>query len=615
MKVQTILTAAVLSAILASSATPIVDVQHCTANAAETGRQIAAENGIELSTDAAAASLAVFSDANGGVLPALTYGESGAVTCIDGSVSDRKVTCQKDAEAVLADVAGLLCISANDFVFLNCQNSITNNVYTFRQTYCGIPVEDGYVSLVVDKKTGAAKYLNSTAKIGLTLDVEPSISVEEAAAIMQRSTGAAVCGTPALTVFCTADDTPVLAWIATTESADAAFILVDARTGGVLTKTGVQNETKRYSGVRNPITGLFNFEISYAYVNGKLSSVDPVRNIWIVGRMENGGDRLDDYYMKQYYQTTNKQYYFENRLYGIPQSLAQHLGSDWLYGNVRQYADTRAYECDQTAIGVQYRVRQIYDFYKNTLSWRGTDGIGSILAVNPELNPTKYESAFASPVSNFLGFLDLSASSAKSQGRKQNNSCALDSVGHEYTHRVTTAKVRWERCDQPGGSFETSCICEGYSDIMGEYAEGKLTWTYSEDSYVQNVSGKTVCMRDLSGENPNALQFEGPQYDYNVNALQNARRYSNVDYHQGATVLTRVAYLMHKQGIPADLAEKIWFQSMDYLPKGASGANFANCKTAVSRAANDVMARYGYSASDSYKYLMYINNAFYAAGI
>ena len=59
--------------------------------------------------------------------------------------------------------------------------------------------------------------------------------------------------------------------------------------------------------------------------------------------------------------------------------------------------------------------------------------------------------------------------------------------------------------------------------------------------------------------------------------------------HTGSLIISNVAYWMDHLGIDADTAAKIWFTSLDYLPKGVNKATFLDCRNALIQAALKVV--------------------------
>lgn len=358
-------------------------------------------------------------------------------------------------------------------------------------------------------------------------------------------------------------------------------------------------------GKYNPIVKSNRFRITYSKVSNTSYKVyDSKRNIYIVG-----GDYDPVSKIECYYRDRHKQYFFENSLNGLDFSYLNALGMSKLRYYTVSFSSKDEYMNEGIAAGTMYIMQQVYDFYLNEFGWKGTDGKGSALAVNPYYYAN---SSFASPGGNFLAFLNYSKDHPE---HKEATTVAWDVAAHEYTHRVTIAKVKWEDASP---FSEANALSEAYSDIMGEYFENKLTWKFGEDQY--KASGRYS--RDLTCCPADGKQFDpyiGRTFYYNYNTYlteQSQRSDSDkIEAHEASTVISHAAYLMHRSGLPAYLGREIWYTSLNYLTKGADTATFIQCRTAVQKAAEAVMNKRSLSASDKAKYMNYIKNAFDTVGI
>lgn len=359
-------------------------------------------------------------------------------------------------------------------------------------------------------------------------------------------------------------------------------------------------------GKYNPIVKSNRFLVTYSQVsNTAFKAYDSKRNIYIVTEGYN-----PEYKIADYYRVKHQQYFFENSLSGLDFTYSNVLGMSNLRDGTASFSSKDAYMKDTYAVGAMYLMQRIYDFYLNEFGWKGTDGKGSALAVTPYL--FKGGSSFASPAGNYIAFLNHGKNSSE---YTETALTAWDAAAHEYTHRVTISKVRWEDSSKYS---EANALSEAYSDIMGEYFENKLTWKFGEDEY--KSSGR--CARDLtcspaSGKVYDQYRKETFYYNYNTYLNDQKQRPANnkIEEHQASTVISHAAYLMHKSGLPAYLGREIWFTSLDYLTQGADAATFIQCRTAVQKAAEAVMSKKSLSSSDKTKYMNYIKNAFNTVGV
>ena len=606
MKFKPIISIAAILTVAATSAAPLPFTPDCTASAVETGTRIAEANNIELSSDAAAAALTVLNNANGGILPDIEFTEDSNAGMINGLISGQSVTNKREAKAAVRKIAGLLGVTDFDseLRFDECTESSYNDIYSFCQLYRGIPVESGYVSLVVSKDSRKAEYLSSSFAAGLSLDTEPAVSADTARAIIRSAAGTGALETPELVIRRTEDGAYKLAWRGFTGNADAEVVYVDAQTGGLLTKLTQDQFRFQYSiaGTQNPITGtgFFSVEMDTCTYNGQMNYRlhDGTRNIWIQNDPNN-----TDYLMSVAWYDKGEDYirshpfYFENNY-------------TWW---IEQYAvkSPTPFSVTDISLGVAYQVQRAYNFYDNLFDWAGTDGQGSALIVNAE----SYAGTGASKYGNFIHFYKP----RNYNGTTPLDAKAFDCVVHEYTHRVTGSKVKWDMSSQVS---EAGALNEGYSDIMGEFADtrdwkvGAILGTPLRDCTLSPSSGKILLEWS---SNPAWRRYQYYNYKAYADDLYNwyTSGYS-VDCHDASTIISHAAYLMCQYGIPWTLAREIWYASMDYLPKGADIATFNSCRNAVvNNALNVVLNRHtgDYSATLRNNFKVYTRTAFNAVGI
>ena len=182
---------------------------------------------------------------------------------------------------------------------------------------------------------------------------------------------------------------------------------------------------------------------------------------------------------------------------------------------------------------------RVWDFY-NELGWKGPDGVGSPMVI---LN--NYVDENLEPVDNavYMGFDDGFHLFATSE---LNNYCeALDVIGHEYTHAVTSTAMTMNLYLNEYGA-----INEAMSDIMGNIIEYSLKATDDTEWLLGENSGDAV--RSMS--DPNAYQqpaFVGDQY-----WVPKAGGYNeDMDYggvHTNSGLLNSVAYRLYKEGMTID---------------------------------------------------------------
>ena len=589
MKVKPFISVAVLLAVLASTAVPVCAKQAYNAEEVEAGSRIAAENDISLESDAAALALNALCNANYGTLPEIECNANDTISSINGMIYDQSIDNKKDATAALRQIAALLGVKDfnRELVFVDCQESEYNNIYTFQQFYRGVQVESGFVSLVVAKDTKQATYLHSTFAEDLSLDVNPAISSDMARTLIRKYCNAGAIAAPELVIRQTNEGINLLTWTAQTGNPEAEGAYIDAQTGDLVETISAQN--LKYSFVKtnpNRITGLKEFSINCE--TGKRYRYrlhDTVRNIWVMNDGAETGDNLETYWKKM----------GESYLRQYPLSFEQSQeGREWLDSYTVE-ANSLGSSENEVAVGTMYQVEKAYDFYNSNFSWKGTDNQGTALIVNAGC---RFGSQ-ASPYGNYIAF-NVPQNAYVSQIF---DASALDCVVHEYTHRVTGSKVRWNFSRQYG---EAGCLNEGYSDIMGEYGEAEAKGT-SPDWLIGAALGTPIRNAKLS---PASGKSGDHYYKYT-----NWNEMYHVECHAGSTILSHAAYLMSRYGVPDKCAKKIWYTSMDYLPKGSDAATFEKCRAAVLIAANQVINSMYSDATLRKKYNAYIMMAFNAVNL
>ena len=182
---------------------------------------------------------------------------------------------------------------------------------------------------------------------------------------------------------------------------------------------------------------------------------------------------------------------------------------------------------------------KVWDFY-NELGWKGPDGIGS-----PMVIMNNYVDRNLNQVDNavYIGFDDGFHFFATSE---LNDYCeALDVIGHEFTHAVTSTAMTVNLYLNEYGA-----INEAMSDIMGNIIEYSLGATDDTEWLLAENSGKAI--RSMS--NPNA--YQQPTYVGDLYWVPKAGGYNEMmDYggvHTNSGLLNSVAYRLYKEGMTID---------------------------------------------------------------
>ena len=137
--------------------------------------------GLELNSSNAEEALSDLIDINDKDL-AVAVDDNNNVTQINGVLSDDTVDNSNDAKDIIAKTAELLGIdNVNREIRLSdVSESEYNRIYTFKQFYQGLEMVNSYITVVVDKETGEADYLNSSVVSDFSINTTPSITAQQA---------------------------------------------------------------------------------------------------------------------------------------------------------------------------------------------------------------------------------------------------------------------------------------------------------------------------------------------------------------------------------------------------------------------------------------------------
>lgn len=179
--------------------------------------------------------LADLTKLNGGTPPEIEYRDNGYPEHITGIVADFPVLTEEDACRAVRELSDLLGISDFDNeLILAPAYGAAYTVYPFYQYHEGMRVMGSVIMLYADQESGAPYYLFSSFIPDLTLDIEPVIDAESAAAIVEETYPyVAVSGEPVLMIL-SRDGQVNLVWDIRTHSSDPDEVYLDAHTGEVL---------------------------------------------------------------------------------------------------------------------------------------------------------------------------------------------------------------------------------------------------------------------------------------------------------------------------------------------------------------------------------------------
>lgn len=161
---------------------------------------------------------------------------------------------------------------------------------------------------------------------------------------------------------------------------------------------------------------------------------------------------------------------------------------------------------------------------------------------------------------------------------KNQDSCRLDDVGHEYTHAVTNLKVFGNGYKKDSKYFERNALQEAYSDIFGQLVEQKYT---GKTDWIQSDTG-----RNLKKPKINAYSKLDKNADYDKFA------------HNNSTIISHTAYLMsqdndnkkydNKYLLDYDQLGQLWYGSLEYLN---DESNFSDCRYAIEQSARELIEK------------------------
>ena len=515
--------------------------------------------GLELNNGVAEEELSDLININGSDL-SVVVDDNNNVTQIDGLLSDVNVDDSTDAKDIIAKVSELLGIDniTREIRLDDVSEGEYNRIYTFKQFYQGLEMENSYVTVVVDKETREAEYLNSSVVSDFSINTIPTITAQQAIDAIYAKFGESYVSSYKLAIYSEDNETFRLVWKINTNNIGNDYLYVDAVNGEIIddkvdTATAYNDNRIYYNSVimdwNNKILpdSAYYFDVDIAKEGNQFLLQDMNRKLYLISS--------PSFYA----------YYANGGLYSIKTANKKYT--------IKTTDSSLTSKNDQYSVAVLYNLEKTYDFYKNKFGYNGFDGNGSEMYVIPTMplansdgsNKRRFNNAASSGNVIYFGEGDGTT--------RQHYGSDINIVAHEFTHSVTGSKVKWG-----GSTGETGSLNEAYSDIMGEYVDPTREWQTGTDHYIKNTgkntsNAKTYCIRDLRNKQPYVSAAE-------------TKRLGN---HGGSVTISNVAHWMDKLGIDANTAAKIWFTSLDYLPKGSNAATFKDCRTAVIKAASKVI--------------------------
>ena len=525
--------------------------------------------GLELRSSEAENALSELIDINNSGLT-VAVDDRKNVKQINGILSDGSVEDSSDAKAIIAKTSELLGIDNvnREIRLADVFESEFNRIYTFKQFYQGLEMINSYITVVVDKETGGAEYLNSSVIPDFSIDVTPAITAQQALEAVIAKYGQASCTSHDLAVYSNDNEAFRLVWKLDTDLVGEDVFYVDAVTAEIYDDIEESQEdvedTARIETSDNKHSIYYNslimdwankilpesaycFDIDIARSGDEFVLHDTQRNLYLI----------DDPSFYAYSDGGTYVKVTKSPEYTIRTSDGQLLSQE-----------------NQCAAAVLYNVERIYDFYNSRFGYRGYDGEGSEMYIVPTLKFADSDGSNKGPWSNASSNGNRICFGEGNGTDTQHYGSDFDVVAHEFTHSVTRNKVSWGG----SGAGETGSLNEAYSDILAEYADNTREWQHSTDRYIKNKGKNTCEPKELCGRDMREMHVY-------VDSEETRR----IGSHAGSLIISNVAYYMDMLGIEATTAAKIWFTSLDYLPKGTNAATFRDCRDAVVTAASKVL--------------------------
>lgn len=516
--------------------------------------------GLELSSPSAENALSDLIKINNSDF-ALGVDSNNKVTQINGLLSENTVDNSNDAKAIIDKTSELLGITnVNREIRLDdVSESEYNRIYTFKQFYQSLEMVNSYITVVVDKESGEAEFLNSSVVSDFTVNTVPGISAQQAVEAVAEKYGTTACTSHKLAVYSEDNVTFRLVWEIITDNMGAELFYVDAETAEIL------NDQANGETVDNDHAIYYN-NILMDWDNKILPNTDYCFSINVV---RNGAQY-------RFHDTDRNLYLIDDpSFYVYSKNGALYVRSIPSPEYTIITYDTK-FSCqeDQYSAAVMYNLEQTYDFYNNKLSYKGYDGKGSATYVIPTLQQADEDGSNRRKWANACSGVNRLCFGEGNSTNKQHYGSDIDVVAHEFTHTVTRSKVSWAG----SGAGETGALNEAYSDIMGEYADPTREWQHGTDRFRDNEGKNTSDPKANCGRDMRIRQV-----------YVDSDQVKELGSHTGSLIISNVAYWMDHLGIDADTAAKIWFTSLDYLPKGVNKATFLDCRNALIQAALKVV--------------------------
>ena len=489
---------------------------------------------------------------NGGSVT--VHKDHGKVTFVGGTVTDKPVTSQEEAEQLIAPMMALLGgDESTRFVpWRVLTDPAGNKYYVFQQMFGDILALGGAVKIITDRDGSMLGLTGSVIATPEETETAQDLTAEEAEAVVVEHEKKAGRGEiiiipgktektvlpvkPDIDLTSEKDDSRYV-WIVYTSNAGASISGSDLPYLAHYVTMGGEYLYSLPTIVPGDTAGTAGFDASYVF-----EFMEPVDYTGYVDYSDGTEREITVTLMRD---SRTGMYYLGN----IEHKIIVADCWEFLFNGghiVLEYSpDNR--EWDQTSLISLYNYCRAYDYYRD-IGWVGGDGEGTPIVIlkgycDENHNPVN-NAAYASKYYGCQVFLSSSINDFAQ---------ALDVIAHEFTHCVTHTVMTYNSYQNDYGA-----INEAISDIHGNICEMMAGATVDGEWLLGENSMQTV--RSMSDPH----DFGQPAYVWDVYYRANVKEPTEANDHGGvhgnSSLLNRVAYLLCTDGgMSLEDARAFWF--------------------------------------------------------
>lgn len=479
------------------------------------------------------------------------FGNQGYLSFLNGYYSSKIVNNYEDAIATLTRVQNLLGLGAGSefFAIGGSRDDDGYTYYTYQQRQGNFTVQYATLRVVVDPDGYACGLSCSfTPNLGI-VTTEETITAQEANEIVRN------------------------AWLNTGFNPE---IYPDFTSFAIVTFNDVAyNCYVVYTS--NPYSDAYEFGLNYyaVYVttDGRLLDSIPVAALK-TDNLNADSFQADSYFeaLEQSYLTiTTTKCNGEEEELTVPVAYNPNTGlyyladverkimvsdfTDFIYrgGVVGTVTSADGYTWEKNDLLAYDRYIKLYDFYAS-LGLKSPDGCGT-----PILVLTGYADSTGKPVDNagnlgiIYGFCCFGVSDVNTLSE------AVDVVGHEYTHGVTSYSMNGIKYENATGA-----INEAYSDIMGNISE-MLTNSTEDMTWLVGENANTIFLRSMS--NPHLyyqpVSLSDPYFVPYTDSPGSENDRGGV--HTNNSLLSQLAYKLWAEGMTLEEECSLWITAIELM--------------------------------------------------